>query len=139
MRIGAGNQERAIEKKDVERKNDELEKLRKELGEIGGSGHFWGNDKWIRKGGVRNLMGEKALKKVIGLLAAGEKKINLKEREFRAFLGDKKRKETQKKFGNCQNLEVAEAGWTIQFKTTYEDYGGDGKYYYLWIGNKGKN
>ena len=91
MRIGAGNQERAIEKKEVGRKNDELEKMRKELGEIGGSGHFWGNDKWTGDGGVRDWMGEEELKKVIGLLAAGEKKINLKEREFRAFFSDKKR------------------------------------------------
>ncbi|CBY13024.1 unnamed protein product [Oikopleura dioica] len=34
------------------------------------------------------------------------------------------------------NWEVAEAGWTIKFKTAYEYYGGDGKYYYLWISNK---
>ena len=121
------------------RKNEELEKLRKELGEIGGSGHYWGNDKLIRRGGVRDWMGEEELKKVIGLLAAGEKNINLKEREFRAFLIDKKRKETQKKFWWNRNLEVAEAGWTIQFKTTWKDFGGDGKYFYLWISNKGKN
>ena len=138
MRIGAGNQERAIEKKEVGRKNDELEKMRKELGEIGGSGHFWGNDKWIGADGERDEMGEEELKKVIGLLAAGEKKINLKEREFRTFLSDKKRKETQKKFWLEHNLEVAESGWTIKFKTASKYYGGDGNFY-LWISNKGKN
>jgi len=139
MRIGAGNQKREVDKKEVGRRNDELEKMRKEIGEIGGSGHFWGNDKGIYEGGVRDEMREEALKKVIGLLAAGEKKINLKEREFRAFLSDKKRKETQKKFWDCHNWEVAEAGWTIQFKTADEALGGDGKYFYLWISNKGKN
>ncbi|CBY13025.1 unnamed protein product [Oikopleura dioica] len=67
-------------------------KLRMEMGEIGGAGHFWGNDKNIDDGGVRNNMGEKDLKKVLRLLALGEKKINLKEREFRAFLNKQKRK-----------------------------------------------
>ena len=139
MRIGAGNQEREVEKKEIGRKNDELEKLRKELGEIGGSGHFWGNDKEICRGGVRDSMGEEELKKVIGLLAAGEKKINLKEREFRAFLSDKKWKKTQKKFWLCDNWEVAEAGWTIKFKSAWTANGGDDQYFYLWISNKGKN
>ncbi|CBY32054.1 unnamed protein product, partial [Oikopleura dioica] len=98
-------------------KNDELEKLRKELGEIGGSGHFWGNDKEICRGGVRDSMGEEELKKVIGLLAAGEKKINLK-------------------FWLCDNWEVAEAGWTIKFKSAWTANGGDDQYFYLWISNK---
>jgi len=62
------------------------------MGEIGGAGHFWGNDKRAYYGGERDLMGEEELKKVLRLLAAGEKKINLKEREFRAFLERRKRK-----------------------------------------------
>ena len=62
------------------------------MGEIGGPGHFWGNDQRAHFGGERDLMGEKELKKVLRLLAAGEKKINLKEREFRAFLERRKRK-----------------------------------------------
>ncbi|CBY13748.1 unnamed protein product [Oikopleura dioica] len=53
-------------------------KLRMEMGEIGGAGHFWGNDKRAYYGGERDLMGEEELKKVLRLLAAGEKKINLK-------------------------------------------------------------
>jgi len=36
---------------------------------------------------------------------------------FLLFLRDKKRKETQKKFHVWDNWEVAEAGWTLQFKT----------------------
>ncbi|CBY12549.1 unnamed protein product [Oikopleura dioica] len=92
-------------------------KMRMEMGEIGGAGHFWGNDKETQYGGVRDKMGEEEFKKVLRLLAAGEKKVNLK-------------------FWFCQNWEVAEAGWTIQFKTAFIDFGGDGKFY-LWIGNKG--
>ena len=122
----------------VER-NGELEKMRNEFGEIGGAGHFWGNDTWIGYGGVRNWMGEKELKKVLQLLSLGEKRINLKEREFRAFLNEKKRRETQKKIGWSDNWEVAEAGWTIQFKSALKHLGGDGKYFYLWISKKGKN
>ena len=74
-------QGRVVKKKVIETKNCELEELRKELGVIGGAGHFFGND----KGGVRDSMEEKQFKKVLQLLAAGETKINLKEREFRAF------------------------------------------------------
>jgi len=58
---------------------------------------------------------------------------------FLLFLRDKKRKETQKKFHVWDNWEVAEAGWTLQFKTAHEYYGGDGRNYFLWIGKKGKN
>lgn len=82
---------------EIVRKNEELEKMRNELGELGGAGHFWGNDKQKNDGGERNGMGEEELKKVLRLLAAGEKKINLKEREFRAFLSEKKTERNSKK------------------------------------------
>ncbi|CBY13752.1 unnamed protein product [Oikopleura dioica] len=71
-------------------------KMRMEMGEIGGAGHFWGNDKATHYGGVRDKMGEKELKKVLRLLAAGEKKVNLKEREFRAFLNEKTERNSKK-------------------------------------------
>jgi len=70
-----------------------------EMGEIGGAGHFWGNDKETKCGGERDLMGEEEMKKVLRLLAAGQKKVNLKEREFRAFLNDKNGKKPKKSFG----------------------------------------
>ncbi|CBY12831.1 unnamed protein product [Oikopleura dioica] len=106
-------------KNEIKKRQDlgELIMMRTELGEIGGAGHFFGNDKEIDKDGVRDEMRDKDLKKVLRLLAAGEKKINLK-------------------FYIRHNWEVAEAGWTIQFKTADKDYGGDGKYFYLWISNK---
>ena len=59
-----------------------LENLRNELGEKNGAGHFFGNDKVI----VREEMKEKELAAVLRLLSLGEKKVNLKEREFIAFL-----------------------------------------------------
>ncbi|CBY15434.1 unnamed protein product [Oikopleura dioica] len=76
--------EKELENKKSQEKEEhdicnDLEKLRMEMGEIGGAGHFWGNDK-------RTGMRDEELKKVLRLLAAGEKKVNLKEREFRAFL-----------------------------------------------------
>ena len=64
----------------VQGRKEELQKLRNELGSIGGAGHFFGNDNVD----TRYEMEEEELKLVIRLLAAGEKKINLKEREFRA-------------------------------------------------------
>ncbi|CBY32044.1 unnamed protein product [Oikopleura dioica] len=98
-------------------KRHELEMLRKEMGEIGGAGHFFGNDKDTYNGGERDQMRGEELVKVQRLLVAGEKKINLK-------------------FLRSDNLEVAESGWTIQFKSARKDCGGDGKYFYLWISNK---
>jgi nitroimidazol reductase NimA-like FMN-containing flavoprotein (pyridoxamine 5'-phosphate oxidase superfamily) len=62
----------------VQGRKEELQKLRNELGEIGGAGHFFGHDNL----GTRDSMEEEDLKMVLRLLAAGEKKINLKEREF---------------------------------------------------------
>jgi len=67
-----------VKKKDL----SELEMLKKELGEIGGAGHFFGNDKMIKCGGVRDWINEMELSKVLRLLVLGEKKINLKEMEF---------------------------------------------------------
>ena len=72
-----------------------------ELGEFGGAGHFWGNDKakaW-GYGGERDFMNESELKKVLRLLAAGEKKINFKEREFRAFFSERNGEKLKKSFG----------------------------------------
>ena len=109
--------------------------LSNELGEIGGAGHFFGND----SGDARGSMKEKELKKVLRLLSLGEKRINLKEREFRTFLSEKKQRKTQKKFRWYNNWNVAEAGWTIQFQTIWENGGGDGKYFHLWLEKKGKN
>jgi len=84
------------QEKEEDDKCNELEKLRMEMGEIGGAGHFWGNDKVICEGGVRDSMVEEELKKVLRLLAAGEKKVNLKEREFRAFLNEKTERNSKK-------------------------------------------
>ena len=79
-KIRAKNQRRMMHPRPNKGRNEELEKMRKELGAIGGAGHFWGNDKWTGYGGVRNEMNEAELKKVLRLLAAGENKINLKEK-----------------------------------------------------------
>ena len=112
-----------------------MEKLRNELGEIGGAGHYFGNDTRF----TRDSMEEKELEKVLQLLSLGEKRINLKEREFRAILSEKNGEKLKKKFDWCDNWNVAEAGWTIQFQTAFEKYGGDGKYFHLWLEQKGKN
>ena len=73
------------EENQVERSNEDLEKLRKELGAKGGAGEFFGNDKWTGRGGERNWMKKEELRKVLKLLAVGEKTINLKEKEFLIF------------------------------------------------------
>ena len=131
------NEPEFIQRKANKGRNEELEKLRNELGEIGGVVHYFGDDSHD----TREEMEEKELKKVLQLLALGEKIINLKETEFRAILNElyeKKRRETQKKFCYDQNLNVAEAGWTIQFQTARKDFGGDGKYFHLWLERNGK-
>jgi len=68
-----------------EKQNGELERLREELGEKRGAGHFWRNDRLIWKGGERNWMQKAELEKVLRLLSFGETKINLKENGFLAF------------------------------------------------------
>ena len=55
--------------------------LRNELGAIGGAGHYFGDDIID----TREWMEEEELKKVLKLLALGETRINLKEREFRVY------------------------------------------------------
>jgi len=60
----------------------ELEKLKEKLGELGGAGHFFSNDKKTLNYGPRDSMGKREIVKVLRLLALGEKKINLKEREL---------------------------------------------------------
>ena len=62
-----------------------LENLRNDIGESGGAGHFWGNDKAHLVGGVRATFKEPDLKNVMRLLAAGQKKINLKEKGVLRF------------------------------------------------------
>ena len=74
------NELECMKKKSGEDECCELGKLRKKLGEIGGAGHFWGDD----KNGVRNMM-KKDFQYVLRLLELGEKKINFKESVFQAF------------------------------------------------------
>ena len=85
----------------------ELEVLRNELK---GAGHFFGNDKSKYYGGERGFIKYGELKKMLRLLAAGEKKINLKEREFRAFLSEKNGEKLKKSLlpqtiGNSPKLD----------------------------------
>ena len=54
--------------------------------QLGGAGHFFGHDDTETRDPMYE---EEELKLVLRLLAAGEKKINFKEREFRAFLSEK--------------------------------------------------
>ena len=73
--------------------NRELEEMRKKLGELGGAGHFWGDERAISYGGVRNKMKREDLKKVLRLISIGQKTVNLKERELLSFLSGAKQKQ----------------------------------------------
>ena len=73
----------------VQGRKEELQKLRNELGSIGGAGHFFGDDSdELSTDDTREDSEEEELRKVLELLSLGEKCINLKEREFRAFLSE---------------------------------------------------
>jgi hypothetical protein len=76
-----------------------------------------------------------------GVETAGARrnKDQFKGKGVSSLLSEKKRRETQKKFFWRQNCKVAEAGWKIQFKSSSEGCGGDGKYFYLLLEQKGKN
>ena len=115
-----------------------------ELGKTG-VGHFWGNDKWICDGGVRDWMKIKYVQKVMRQMSFGDMQINLKERVYPFFLSKKHLflEKTQKQFERTRNMQI----WNkkkdrnfkiLDFKTAWEECGGDGSYY-LWIANRGKN
>ena len=62
---------------------DEIKLLKKKVGALPGMPHFWQNgDYKTEKSEARNYMKKEELKKVLHLLALGEKKMNLKEKEF---------------------------------------------------------
>ena len=69
--------ERERESADPERKA----KLEKKLGNAGGAGHFFQNDRSSRYGG-RYAMDEGDVRQILKLLSFGGTKVNLKEREF---------------------------------------------------------
>ena len=80
---------------ELEKKQDiTLDMMRKKLGELGGAGHYFENDGHE----VRDSMEKKDLKKVLQLLSLGEKRINLKEKEFRDFLNVKNGEKLKKSF-----------------------------------------
>ena len=91
---------------------------------------------WYLDNGV---MEEKELKQVCRQLAAGEKRITLKVREFLFSKSKKNGEKLKKKFWSVNdNWEVAEAGWKIKFQSAYKHSLEDDNYY-LWIDSKGKN
>ena len=73
------------EEKGPSKREKKLEKLRNELGEKRGAGHFFGNDKVV----FREEMKENEIEQVLKLLQLGEKKINLKKKESK-FLSESK-------------------------------------------------
>ena len=71
-----------IEKMTNDERKWELEKMRNELTTKGG---VFGYDAGDAVGKLRDLLETREFLKAIRFLALGEKEINLKEREFRAF------------------------------------------------------
>ena len=59
-----------------------LIKTMEQIGTLGGSGHYRGNDRRPNAGGPRSEMGEYQLKNVLKLLSLGAKKVNLKVSKF---------------------------------------------------------
>ena len=100
--------------------------MRKEI-----AGAFFGNDK-------RPSYDVGKLANVLRLLALGEKVINLKETEFRAFIeGIENIVKLNKKFSKSDYFNVCGAGsihWNIEFKAAEETC--DDGHYQLWIGNE---
>ena len=98
-----------------------LEKMRREVGAIGGAGHFFGLDKLKFFGGVRDDMGAEQIRSVLKLLALGQTEINVK-------------------FEVRQDLEVSENGWNMKFIGSHHTWRrpkGTYEWHLLWIWNKG--
>jgi hypothetical protein len=55
------------------------------MGELGGVGHYFQNDRRLSNGGVRDQMKKEEIEGVLRLLSLGKKRVNLKEREFLTF------------------------------------------------------
>ena len=87
IRIGRREKSEGENREERKRKTEkrELEEMKNELGEKGGIGHFWEDDRAIENGGVRDHMKKEELKKVARAISLGQKEVNLKEREFLAF------------------------------------------------------
>ena len=52
------------------------------MGQLGGAGHYFQNDKNKSNGGVRDEMSREEIAKVLQLLSLGEKRVNFKERDL---------------------------------------------------------
>ena len=70
-------------RKEAKKMEEEIKFLKKKVGALPGMPHFWQNDDYkTDKSEARNYMKKEELKKVLHLLALGEKNVNLKEKEF---------------------------------------------------------
>ena len=65
-------------KKEKEKRNEDLEKIKHKLGKKGGAGHFFGKDNRIS-------FDEEAVQQVLRGLEAGLTEVNFKERDRIAF------------------------------------------------------
>jgi len=90
-----GNQGRKRTRMQV--RNEDLEKIKNELGIDGGAGHKFGEDR-------RQAFNEEMVRRVLRGLEAGLTKVNFK-------------------FHYTQNLEVREGGWYLRQQTSDSNYG----------------
>ena len=115
-----GNQGRKRTRMQV--RNEDLEKIKNELGVDGGAGHKFGKDR-------RQNFNEEMVRRVLRGLEAGLTKVNFKERDRIAFyflFFVSTRFSSKPKFYWQQNLEVQEGGWYLRQQTSDSRYGGDG-------------
>jgi len=126
----AGNQEK-IQQSAIQEKNEDLEKIKNELGKEGGAGHVFGEDD-RRKG-----FNEEEVRRILRGLEAGLTEINFKERIRIAFFFVFRFDAIfiQTKFNFRQNLEVREGGWYLRHQS---NCGGDG-FWKIWLTRNGKN
>jgi hypothetical protein len=130
-----GNQGGTIQGAAIQGRNEELEKIKNELGVDGGAGHKVGND-------GRSKFNEEAVRRVLRGLEAGLTEVNFLERDRIAFyflFFVLTRFSSKPKFGFSQNLEVNEAGWYFR-QQTYDSHcgGGDG-FWKMTLKKNGKN
>lgn len=128
-----GNQEK-IQQSAIQEKNQELEKIKNELGEKGGAGHVFGKD-------TRPGFDEEKVRRILRGLEAGLTEVNFKERIRIAFyflFFVSTRFSSKQKFNYLQNLEVREGGWYFRQQTRSSDFGGSG-FWKIWLTRNGKN
>ncbi|CAG5113097.1 Oidioi.mRNA.OKI2018_I69.chr2.g7240.t1.cds [Oikopleura dioica] len=82
--------------------------------EIGGAGHYSGDDRDLGNGGRRNDMSDEGIKKIFEIMSLGQTEVNFKT------------------YWN-KNYNVSAFGYTLKINSYWEGVDGDCEFYHFWL------